>query len=206
MNSEMTLTAKFEEIFGTFTDSRNAKTYKTVKIGEQWWMAENLNYEVDSSWCYGNDNANCTKYGRLYQWSAAMDLSSYYNSNTWSGSDVNHQGICPASSHLPSNSEWTALVNAVGSPAGTKLKSSKYWTYYSDSYIGTDDYGFSALPGGHRFSGGGFGGAGDFGDWWTATESGASNAYPRGMSYVNDGVYSYDADKSYGRSVRCVQD
>jgi uncharacterized protein (TIGR02145 family) len=204
----MTLTANFEEIFGTFTDSRNAKTYKTVTIGGKKWMTENLNYQVDSSWCHGNNSANCDKYGRLYQWSAAMDISASYNSSLWGGSDVKRQGVCPSGWHLPSSAEWTALVTAVGYPSGTKLKSTSGWNDYNGaSGNGTDEYGFSALPGGTRYSGGGFFDVGLYGYWWTATEDSADFAYCRNMYYdsgnVGCDIFNY---KSYGRSVRCVGD
>jgi uncharacterized protein (TIGR02145 family) len=204
----MTLTANFEEIFGTFTDSRNSKTYKTVRIGNQRWMAENLNYAVDSSWCNGNNSANCDKYGRLYQWSAAMQGASSSNTNP---SGV--RGVCPSGWHLPSSAEWDALMTAVGgsSTAGKKLKSQSGWNSYTSSGVtysgnGTDEYGFSALPGGYRRSDGSFYGAGNYGDWWTATENSAYDAYNRDMYYDNDNVSSNNFNKSYAWSVRCVGD
>jgi uncharacterized protein (TIGR02145 family) len=95
-------------------------------------MAENLNYAVDSSWCY-NDNAdNCAKYGRLYQWASAMKIASTYNNTIWGGSDVNHQGICPEDWHLPSNDDWQTLddyvdVNNGDEDVGTSLKSTSGW-------------------------------------------------------------------------------
>jgi len=142
---------------GTLADDRNGVSYKTVTIGSQTWMAENLNYGTEGSWCYDNDSSNCVKYGRLYTWSAA-------------------KAACPSGWHLPSTWEWATLMKYVGSPAGRKLKSEDGWNYYSDSYYGTNDYGFSALPGGCRSSGGGFYGAGYLGYWWTATEYGSGYA------------------------------
>jgi len=138
-----------QQISGTFTDSRNGQTYRTVKIGNRTWMAENLNFQTENSWCYDNNSANCSKYGRLYTWDAAMKA-------------------CPSGWRLPSDNDWTALTNAVGSNAGTKLKSQTGW---NDNGNGTDDFGFSALPGGSRSTDGSFDGVGSYGHWWSATEA-----------------------------------
>ena len=129
--------------YGTLTDDRDGQTYKTVKIGEQWWMAENLNYaytgvpfkyvlSTDSnlvyysdstSWCYDNDAANCAKYGRLYTWAAAMDSAGIIPGNTANGcgygeicnlGNVKVRGVCPEGWHLPNGKEWSALLSAVG--------------------------------------------------------------------------------------------
>jgi uncharacterized protein (TIGR02145 family) len=109
-----------------------------VTLGGKKWMKKNLNVERADSWCYDNDASNCAKYGRLYTWEAAMTA-------------------CPSGWHLPSSAEWDALVNAVGSPAGTKRKAKSGWNYDGN---GTDTYGFSALPGGYRYSDGYFGNVG----------------------------------------------
>jgi uncharacterized protein (TIGR02145 family) len=186
----VTVTAVFEQQVvtggGTITDVRDGQTYRTVKIGSQTWMAENLNYSTGSSWCYNSADSNCVKYGRLYDWSTARTA-------------------CPSGWHLPSNAEWNTLVanTTGGSYAGMALKSTIGW--YNDGN-GTDAYGFSALPGGGRYSGGNFRNAGDFGFWWTATEYGSGDAYRRSMEYDNGYVYGINDDKSYGCSVRCVGD
>jgi uncharacterized protein (TIGR02145 family)/uncharacterized repeat protein (TIGR02543 family) len=214
VNSEMTVTANFELVRGTLTDSRNSRTYNTVKIGNQWWMAENLNYAVDSSWCYDNNNSNCATYGRLYKWSAAMNISASYDRSLWGGSDVNRQGVCPAGWHLPSRAEWGDLAIAAGGTgtygtggtAGRKLKTTTGWYYSSDSYYVTDEFGFSALPGGYRLSVGFFDDAGNYGYWWTATEDGGSYAYGRFMYYNYDNVVEYYDGKEFGFAVRCVRD
>ena len=156
-------TSAAEPSFGTFTDTRDGQTYKTVKIGGKRWMAENLNYQADSSWCYGNADSNCVKYGRLYDWDAAITA-------------------CPAGYHLPSRSEWDGLGNAVGGKrrdykglstdwfgAGKVLKAKRSWNDHNGkSSNGTDNFGFSALPGGYRDNNGDFSGAGGYGHWWTA--------------------------------------
>jgi len=192
---------------GTFTD--NNITYNTVKIGSQTWMAENLKHKMaDStgSWCYGqggsaddkNGNhrklspdeidAYCGEYGRLYNWETAKTA-------------------CPSGWHLPSRGEWDKLMTAVGGPStdGKKLKARSGW---NDNGNGTNDYGFSALPGGLRDSYGGFGSAGNYGVWWTATEYRDNNAYYRRMGYDGDDVYEsfyYYYGKASGYSVRCVK-
>jgi uncharacterized protein (TIGR02145 family) len=163
-------------------------------------MAENLNYEIAAgagSWCYGNNPENCEKYGRLYNWTTAM--------NGASGSNLNPsgvRGVCPSGWHLPSNAEWSALVSDVGSSAGKKLKSTTGWS----SNSGTDEFGFSALPGGYRYTGGSFNIAGDDGGWWTATAGGSGGAYGRSMGYGSGGVGEDGYDVGNGLSVRCVGD
>jgi uncharacterized protein (TIGR02145 family) len=164
-------------------------TVKTVKIGGQTWMAENLNIKAGNSWCYEDDEFSCKKYGRLYDWETAKK-------------------VCPSGWHLPSRREWNELEDAVGGSltAGKKLKSTSGW---SSGGNGTNDYGFSALPGGGGSSDGGFNGAGYNGYWWTATEGsayyGTVGAYGRNMD-SHDYMDSPNGYKSYGRSVRCVKD
>ena len=170
----------------TFKDSRDGKIYKTVKIGSLVWMAENLNFAAEGSVCYDNDPANGDKYGRLYNWETALKA-------------------CPAGFHLPSDDEWTALVNAVGgaSRAGTKLKSTEGW---NEDGNGTNDFGWSALPGGNGYSDGDFDGAGYYGYWWSATEDDADYVWNRDMYCDNEFVGRDDYYKTYLFSVRCVED
>jgi uncharacterized protein (TIGR02145 family) len=172
---------------GTFTDSRDGKKYKTVVIGGNRWMARNLNYQtLSGSWCYDNDNSNCDKYGRLYDWNTAMT-------------------ICPAGYHLPSLQEWNNLVAAAGGQnvAGKKLKARSSW---SNNGNGTDDFSFSALPGGYRGSSGTFDFAGNNGFWWTAAEYSSGYPYCRVMYYINESVNESHNNKGGGYSVRCLQD
>ena len=186
--------------YGSLTDTRDNQTYKTVVIGAQTWMAENLNYTPSSgnSWCYNNLASNCATYGRLYDWSTVMAGSV---SSATSPSRV--QGICPSGWHVPSNAEWTVLTDYVdSSTAGTQLKvNSSLWS----TNTGTDDYGFSALPGGCYY-GSGFGNVGYSGKWWSATAYSSTGAYYWGMYYVYAYVYSIYFDKSYGFSLRCIKD
>jgi len=214
-------TVASETAFGTFTDTRDGQTYKTVKIGKQTWMAQNLNYTADSSWCYGESNPNnfwhyykddffCDEYGRLYNWYTAIT-------------------VCPAGYHLPSRVEWDNLGKSVGGKrkasktndsmflyenAAKKLKSRNGWNsgIYSVHGNGMDDFGFSALPSGYRnHYVGKFFDIGDDAYWWTATDEGSIDfAYPRGMwCYTDDMIEDYELfiyNKTNGFSVRCVAD
>jgi uncharacterized protein (TIGR02145 family) len=204
-----------------------------VAIGSQIWLKRNLsvphNEGNGESWCYeGYDystgtgvsitaDEGCAKYGRLYNWAAAMDLPSSCNSSSCSDQiQTPHQGICPAGFHIPTNAEWDALYRAAdgtsgtsspySSPtAGSKLKSASGWQPYS-GISSTDEFGFSALPGGCRLTGGDFDDAGIRGYWWSATEDGATYARYRIMYGSGSAVNADFNDKSYLYSVRCVQD
>jgi uncharacterized protein (TIGR02145 family) len=175
---------------GTFTDDRDDKSYKWVKIGGQVWMAENLNFEAKGSVCYGNDPKNAKKYGRLYDWETAMKVS-------------------PQGWHLPNDEEWQTLVDFAGGKeiAGKKLKAKIGWkSYKRKSGNGTDEFGFAALPGGHGSSDGHFLYVGNIGFWWCATEGIADSAYSRYMGYNIESACWYDYNNFYLFSVRCLQD
>ena len=174
-----------KQAVSTFTDKRDGKVYRIVEIGGAVWMAENLNYPAEGSVCYNNSADSCAKYGRLYNWEAALKA-------------------CPAGYHLPSDNEWMALVNYAGgeTKAGKKLKSNAGW---NNNGNGTDDYGWSALPGGGYLVGG-FNYAGIFGNWWSATEDDASIARVRYMYYHREYVGWYDYIKMLLFSVRCMAD
>jgi uncharacterized protein (TIGR02145 family) len=199
-------TIALDPVSGTFVDERDEQEYRWVRIGTQTWMAENLNFAGSGDglgWCYDGDPANCEIYGHLYNWSTVMGFES--SCNTTSCADQvqspHHRGICPAGWHVPSDAEWTTLTNFVGSNADTKLKSTSGW----GSVNGTDDFGFSALPGGGRWSDG-FGQAGNNGDWLSATEHSAIIAWGRSMGWNGSIVFAYFKDKSVAFSLRCVQD
>jgi len=200
----------------TFSDTRDGKVYKTVKIGDQVWMAENLNYNVPGSTCYANKHESCAKYGRLYAWSAAKQA-------------------CPTGWHLPTDKEWQILVDyAKGElAAGKETKSKKEWETYDFSkknpsdpkckwserktdnrgntvvvehdHCVTDQFGFTALPGGYAHSKGFFM-AGNLGYWWTATEYDEYGTWFRSMYYSFSSVLRLYFDKSFFLSVRCIQD
>ena len=174
------------EMFGadsTMTDSRDGQTYKTVKIGEQVWMAENLNFKVDGSYCYNDSAEYCAKYGRLYEWSAAMDA-------------------CPSGWHLPDTAEWRMLLAAVGgdSIAGMKLKSTSGWN--SDGN-GTDDFGFTVLPAGGWGSKNFVGEAAVF---WTSEWYEGYDDYAYGIKLYTDTIVRKGYSHKYiGSSVRCLK-
>jgi len=194
----------------TLKDKRDGKKYKTVIIGAQTWMAENLNYDAGGSKCFGeggkvitefddkgNPTAtktlsdkevlnNCAKYGRLYDWTTAKEA-------------------CPSGWHLPSTAEWEKLIDFIGGEkiAGKKLKSNSGW---NENGNGTDEFEFSALPGGRGSSDGSFDDVGNHGRWWSSTEVNALYAYRRTMYNGHSKVYRDYYDKSKLFSVRCLQD
>jgi uncharacterized protein (TIGR02145 family) len=173
-----------------------AKSCKTVVIGDQTWMAENLNRKTDSSWCYADSNSMCDKYGRLYAWNAAKKA-------------------CPSGWKLPESADIDKLLDIAGGwrIAGSKLKSTSGWNDFcgfngNEPCIngnGTDDFGFSALPGG-RTSIGWYISAGSYGFWWMATEyENPSYAQYFFMSNnMDDSSVDHDS-KSYLKSVRCLK-
>ena len=142
----------------TFTDARNGKTYKMVKIGDQVWMAENLNidYQVNGasygSYCYYNKEANCNTYGRLYTWGAAMDSAGIYSSDGKGCGNENEctpasrvRGVCPEGWHLPNSWEWDALLSYAGKDSEKSYASLKATTGWEERN-GTDSLGFSVKP------------------------------------------------------------
>ena len=135
--------------YGEMTDARNDRTYRTVKIGKQTWMAENLNLEMKGAYCYDYDSRKCDEYGRFYDWPTAVGRVDCNYKDTCGVAPV-VQGVCPDGWHLPSLEEWDALFEFVGGDfvAGAKLRSINGWSY--SKVDGSDTYGFRALPGGHR--------------------------------------------------------
>ena len=198
--------------YGTVLDDRDGQTYKTVKIGDQWWMAENLNYETDNSFCYNDSAEYCEKYGRLYTWAAAMDSAGTWSTNgKGCGYDQTCsptypvRGVCPEGWHLPDTTEWNALFTAVGGQltAGKVLKSTSGW--YS-SGNGTDAYSFSALPAGSRYDYGDFDYDGYHAYFLSATELYSVLAYLMYLYYYNEYAYLDYNFKDFGFSVRCLRD
>ena len=186
--AEMKTNSSVTPVTGSFTDSRDGKTYKTVVIGTQTWMAENLAYKVKSGcWARNNDVTNVT-YGYLYNWETAKT-------------------VCPKGWHLPTNAEWTTLTTYLGGEnvAGGKLKETGTTHWQSPNTGATNESGFTALPGGCRDSRGTFYNLGSSGLWWCSTESMSGGAWTYGLEYNSSSVFSHDY-KSSGLSVRCVRD
>ncbi len=199
--------------YGTMSDN-DGNTYKTIVIGTQTWMAENLKTTKyrngdpittnlsDSAWLvstggayavYDNNPQNNSIYGKLYNWYAVVDS----------------RNLCPTGWHVPSDAEWTTLVNFLGGSgvAGGKLKStSSLWT--APNTGATNESGFSGLPGGGRGNYGAYVIIGNNGDWWSSTElnSNNNNAWGRSLFSGGGGSGRYYGGKRTGFSVRCLRD
>jgi len=214
--------------YETLADNRDGKTYKTVKIGSQWWMAQNLDYETESSSCYNNADSNCTTYGRLYTWAAAMDSVGAFGTKgkgcgfrTKCSPVPPVRGICPEGWHLPDQAEWETLFEAVGgkSTAAKELRSATGW-----NNAGEDRFAFSALPAGSReleksesagdnsvYLPGEFSGKGYVACFWSSTETLTESEYT-GTAYriywenKDDNVGIGNRMKSLMMGVRCVKD
>jgi len=230
---------------GSYTEKgNNIANYKTKQIGDQLWMAENLDYKVEGSKCYGEGGkvydeensdsirtlsnaeiqANCTKYGRLYNWATAMALPSSCNRTVCLG-QINspHRGICPTGWHIPSFADWDKLyrfayqgTDSLDYAAGKRLKAKEDWNNCGPSgsdkiYLCDDTYGFKALPGGVAYSAGSviFSKINTEGYWWGwgPNEYGSGEAHSRIMkASSNSGIWSEDFPKTSLVSVRCVKD
>ena len=191
-------------------DVRDSSLYDLVRIGNQTWMKQNLNfdYKIDGvsygSYCYNDEPDSCAKYGRLYVWAAAMDSAA-----TGCGYDASCdadtgkvQGVCPNGWHLPDMEEWGTLLTTAGGPdaAGAALKMSTGWR---DDGNGDDTIGFSALPSG-GWSTASYGGIGEDTRFWSATND-PEYAFYVYLSYANARAVTDWAEKWYGFSVRCVK-
>jgi uncharacterized protein (TIGR02145 family) len=175
--------------YGVINDSRDGKSYRTVKVGTQTWMAENLNYDTangTASWCYDNDPDNCAIYGRYYYWHTAKK-------------------VCPSGWHLPTASEYDLLLQNESSqnPQISLMANTALW----HNNLGVDSYGFAALPGGeYALLDGNL--LGNVGFWWTSTEN--VNSFP-------STAYYFELSAEYvprlavtlainGNNIRCIAD
>jgi len=192
--------------FGEMTDSRDDQTYRTVKLGDQTWLAHNLNYETDDgSWCYDDDPANCEIFGRLYDWEAAM-------------------AACPDGWHLASDGEWSALIKYLdpkadpssiteSSIAGGMLKATGTMEdgtgpWKSPNEGATDASGFSSEAGGARYEDGAYIVLGMHAIYWTSSEYDANGVWFRILDYGIADIYRdyVGITKGMGLSVRCMMD
>jgi uncharacterized protein (TIGR02145 family) len=179
----------FGQQTGTFTDTRDGKVYKTVKIGNQTWMAENLAYKNNGGcWAYNKDSLNVAKYGYLYSYDTAKK-------------------VCPAGWHLPTDAEWITLTEFLGGAkvAGRKLKSKTDWPLDA-SENAANESGFNALPG----SALGYSGLSNFGElgvdafFWTATAE-RNYAWIRHLNESSELFRDFDFPPA-GYSIRCIKD
>ena len=204
--------------YDSIVDSRDGHVYRTVKIGNQVWMAENLNFETKNSHCLRDTTTTCDELGRYYDWMTAMDVAGVYSPNGKDCGDNKRclptypvRGICPEGFHLPDSTEWNILIAEAGgkSVASTKLKSKEGWYKSSDDkdYVaGSDDYGFSAAPGGGR-NDANFDREGHEAFFWSASENGFTTAKLMNLDnldYLSSFLTGYA--KEYFFNIRCVND
>jgi uncharacterized protein (TIGR02145 family) len=182
-------------------DIRDNTLYKTVQIGNQIWMAENLNFISDScSWAYNNETNNAKIYGRLYNWEAACKS-------------------CPTGWHLPTDTEWKELETYIGmkqdeldyigfrgSNEGGNLKETGYNHWQSPNDKATDLYGFCALPAGLCENGDLFTFLGTHAFFWTSTQDSTQRPWSRELYYKNGCIHRYYDNKTICFSVRCIKD
>ena len=198
---------------GTFIDVRDSQFYRTVTIGSQTWMAENLNYETAGSYCYNDEDSYCATYGRLYTWASAMDSAGNWSergkgcgNNKYCVPTYPLRGVCPEGWHLPSYGDWETLLAAVDETklmvAAQKLKAKSGW-HDNDNY--SDEYEFSVLPAGAKTVNGKYFYEGNSAYFWTSTEDSKESV---SNFYMSSGPTAYWSllEKSYGASVRCVKD
>jgi uncharacterized protein (TIGR02145 family) len=203
--------------YGSMTDQQG-NVYKTIVIGTQEWMAENLNTSIyrngdaiptnldnatwqnttSGAWAYYNNDASyACPYGKLYNWHACVDA----------------RQLCPVGWHVPTDAEWTVLTDFLGGEAiaGAKMKTTNTieaatGLWYSPNTGATNSSGFSGAPGGGRFYSGGFNDIGFGGGWWSSSEHVTVNAWYRLLRYDFGNAYRYFSLKQLGFSVRCLKD
>jgi uncharacterized protein (TIGR02145 family) len=192
---------------------QQGNVYKTIVIGAQEWMAENLKTTIyrngnaianitDNAQWYGlttgawasdnNDSQNDCPFGKLYNWYAVADPGH----------------VCPTGWHVPTDDEWTTLTDYLGgaAAAGGKMKTTGLQYWISPNTDATNESGFSGLPGGYRSYGGDFNFVGDNGYWWSSSEYGAFYAWYRFLNYSNGSANQNSNGKQFGFSVRCLRD
>lgn len=191
---------------GTFVDPRDGQEYSWVKIGNQRWMSENLNYYTPGgSWYYNNDSVQyAANYGRLYVWSVAMDGAASSNEVP---SGV--QGVCPPGWHIPSDTEWQQLMDYLDSTTPANLlkeTGTQHWQSTNENV--TNETGFTARAAGRRMSSGSYQSILSFGLWWSSKEriDNPDDAWTRYMLHNSANVTRFSSAKNVALSVRCVKD
>ena len=208
--------------YGTVTDI-DGNTYKTVKIGDQWWMAENLKvtrfrdgtqldsvgyYSVDSLWSLlevpAFTSTNDSLYGKLYNWKAVSNLKK----------------IAPTGWHIPSDEEWKKMELEIGMSEAEVTKTgwrgtseaeklmpvaSSGWPTFSTPF-GTNEFGFNALPGGCKLFNGGKCDQSNMAFWWTSSSENQQEAWYRYLDYHKKTIYRQHTYMNYGFSIRCIKD
>jgi len=183
----LSLLAQQPFVESTFTDQRDGQEYQIVKIGEQWWMAENLNFEMPKgSWCYDDDPLICNKYGRLYSWDVAVKA-------------------CPQGWHLASDEDWQALESNMGVPK-EKLNEMG-WRAFTNDALNNNSAGFRLEMAGYRpYGDGAYDDIRDDAYFWTSTSYDKTDAWKRTLDDHRKEIgRGYDS-KRKGLSVRCVKD
>lgn len=188
----------------------DGNSYSTVTIGKQIWLSQNLNVEkyrngdpipqvqdkeewdalTTGAWCYyENQSENGTVYGKIYNWYAVTDP----------------RGLAPEGWHIPSDEEWTQLMNFLGGQevAGDKMKSTSGW---EEGGNGNNSSGFNAIPGGYRTHDGYFANTGRNAVYWSATEFNSERVWFRNVIGSIPDVYRHTYDKDFGLYVRCIKD
>jgi uncharacterized protein (TIGR02145 family) len=177
--------------YDVYLDSRDGTAYKTVQIGSQVWLAENLNYAYEGPGAIFSRNTGLADiFGRLYCWEAAKE-------------------VCPDGWHLPSDEEWTILADHLGGEAvagGVMKEMSTYWVSLHEE--ASNESGFSALPGGllEKPKDGSYPYMGEMGFFWSTQEKSRSDAWFRYVKYDGTLLKAGGGDKEYGMSVRCLKD
>jgi uncharacterized protein (TIGR02145 family) len=204
-----------EPEFSTFTDPRDGHTYRTVKIGNQEWFAENFDYDCPGSVVYEDKTENETRYGRLYTWAELMGFDGKMNDNVAFNTDeergATYRGIAPEGWHIPSDAEWKELKAYVDSIAdtefGTALKSRKGWKKDPDGCpTGADEVGFNALPSGRHMPNGEYLYGGKGAHFWTSTEVDKVYAIRWGGTYAGEEFTGFRTYKAQALALRLVKD
>jgi uncharacterized protein (TIGR02145 family) len=204
---------------------RPAPAIANVTICSQVWATKNLDVTTYSdgtvipqvtdptawanlttgAWCYyNNDAANNATYGKLYNWYAAVGI---YDAASLAD-PILRKKLAPTGWHVPTDAEWSNLTTCLGGVAlaGGKMKETGTTHWYSPNTGATNSSGFTGLPGGYRGYNGAFYFIGDYGSWWSSSESATANAWGRSLSYNNGTVSRAFSNKTSGFSVRCLRD